>query len=237
MYLAWFIPALIGLFRKSEININAVWSLGLASLITFAAVFTRPFHRIENMVWITLAFALSNREFFAGFKYNMNFNAFKLKFVSQLAGAACVICSIAGVLYISSGIYGNYALRQALSTKNAVTQLGFLEEANKHPIVYEETQRNLGHHYLQVGEQQNNHETMSKGFNLLWGHFKREPHSEDMSMIINTAQKFQLEPILREMVSYFRPGTYHLVRRPQKASNGQTINALILANGPGEDAK
>ena len=237
MYLVWFIPALIGLFRKPEININAVWALGLASLINFAAVFTRPFHRIENMVWITLAFALSNREFFSGLKYNFNFNAFKIKFVSQLAALTCIIASVAGVLYISSGIYGNYVLRQAVSNKNANEQLRLLEEANKQPIVYEEAQRNLGHYYLQLGEQTNNPEAMSKGFNFLWGHFQREPHSEDMTKIINTAQKFQLEPILREMVSYFKPGTYHLVRTKQQASNGQIINALVMANGPGEDAK
>ncbi|MBR0204025.1 MAG: O-antigen ligase family protein [Synergistaceae bacterium] len=237
MYLAWFVPAVIGLFKKPEISINTVWALGLASLINFAAIFTRPFHRIENMVWITLAFALSNREFFTDFKYNFNFNAIPGKFFSKLVALASILASIAGCLYISSGIYGNYVLRQALSTRNAERQLAFLEEANKHPIVYEETQRNLGHHYLQVGEQQNNPELMSKGFNLLWGHFKREPHSEDISKIINTAQKFQLEPILREMVSYFKPGTYHLVRRRQQASNGQVINALVLVNGPGEDAK
>ncbi len=237
MYLVWFVPAVVGLFKKPEISINTVWALGLASVINFAAIFTRPFHRIENMVWITLAFALSNREFFTDFKYNFNFNAIPGKLFSKLVAIASILASIAGCLYISSGIYGNYVLRLALSTRNAERQLAFLEEANKHPIVYEETQRNLGHHYLQVGEQRNDPELMSKGFNLLWGHFKREPHSEDISRIINTAQKFQLEPILREMVTYFKPGTYHLVRRRQQASNGQVINALVMVNGPGEDAK
>ena len=237
MYLVWFVPALIGLFKKSEININAVWALGLASLITFAAIFTRPFHRIENMVWITLAFALSNREFFAGFKYNLNFNAFRIKFISQLIALCCILGSVAGVLYISSGIYGNYVLRLALSTKDAPTQIALLEEANKHPIVYEETQRNLGHHYLQLGEMTHDVETISKGFNLLWGHFRREPHSEDMSMIINTAQRFQIEPILREIITYFKPGTYHLVRQKQKASTGEIVNALVLVSGPGPNAK
>ena len=111
----------------------------------------------------------------------------------------------------------------------------YLQEAEKHPIVYEETMRNIGYHYMALGEQTDDFDALSEGFNILWEHFNHEPHSEDISRVLNFAQKYQQEEILREIASYFKPGAYHLRRVPQKTSDGQTVNALMLVNGPGKD--
>ncbi len=237
MWLAWLIPAVYGLFKKKRgtVNSNAVWGFALVSLVTFAGIFTRPFHRIENIVWITLAFAMCNREFFPEFRFNLSFDFLKYKFLRKLAGVACVISAIAGCVYIGSGIYGNYILREALSTQDARLQLYYLQEADKHPIVREEAQRNLGYHYLQVGEQLDDMDATARGLNILWRHFNREPHSEDISKLLNVAQRYQVEEVLRELKSYFKPGTYHLVRRPQQNEDGSIVNALLLVNGPGSD--
>ncbi len=239
MYFMWFIPAVFGLVRKKrqEITITAVWGFALACVISFSAVFTRPFHRIENMVWIALAFALSNREFFTAMKFKTDFNIIKSDLLARLAGLACIAASIAGCIYISSGIYGNYLLRKALSTQDPKVQIYLLNEADKHPIVREDTQRNIAYHYLQLGEQTNDIETIVKGFNILWQQFNREPRSEDIGKIINIAQRFQIEPVLRQIASYFKPGTYHLQRIPQTDSQGRKVNALLLVNGPGSDDK
>ncbi|MBQ6971303.1 MAG: O-antigen ligase family protein [Synergistaceae bacterium] len=234
MWLAWFIPALSGLIRRERhsISVNAVWGISLVTLITFCAVFTRPFHRIENMVWITLAFALSNREFFPA---KLSFETVRSSFVRKTLGVVCILSSIAGFVYISSGIYGNWLLRQALATNDERMQLYYLNEAQKHPIVREDTLRNLGYHYIQLGEQTNSNDDLVRGFNLLWEHFNREPHSEDISRLLNFAQRYQIEPVIREIASYFKPGEYHLQRVPQRDSNGNTVNALLLMNGPGSD--
>lgn len=243
MWFVWFIPAVRELFRRERmsININAVWALGLISLITFCAIFTRPFHRIENMVWITLAFAISNREFFAD---NMNFELLKENILRTSAGIACIIASIAGCLYISSGIYGNYILRKAMSTDNAQLQMYLLQEADKHPIVREDTQRHIAYHLMQIGEQLNDPKISLEGFNILWQEFKREPHSEDISRLLEFTQRYQLvdipdkhvlEEALRELFSYFKPGTYHLVRRPRRTQNGEIITPLFMVNGPGSN--
>ena len=189
------------------------------------------------MVWITLAISLCNREFFPMLKFNVSFEVLKSSFSRKITAIICIVSSIAGICYISSGIYGNYILRQALSTQNPDLQHYLLIEAEKHPIVREEVQRNLGYHYLSLGEQQDDKELLSTGFNILWAHFYREPHSEDISKLLNLAQRYQLEDILRELVSYFKPGTYHLERRIQKDSAGRNINALLLMNGPGKDGK
>lgn len=232
MYFSSFMLALTGLFRNKTISINSVWALGLATLVTFSAVFTRPFHRIENMVWITLAFAISNREFF---RDNLKFDVLKSNLLCRLSGLACVCASVAGCLYIWSGIYGNYVLREALSTQNASLQMYLLELAEKHPIVYEETMRNKAYHYIQLGEQTEDNETLHRGFMMLWEHFNHEPHSEDIGRILNLSQRFQDEGIMREITSYFKPGTYHLQRVLQTTSDGRLFNALMIMNGPEPD--
>ena len=170
-------------------------------------------------------------------KIKMTYELLKTNWSRKLIGVVCVVSSIAGCLYISSGIYGNYLLRQALSTRNANLQMYLLNEANKHPIVREDTQRNIAYHYLQIGEQTDNKELLAQGFNTLWQQFQREPHSEDISRLINFAQRFQIEDVLRELHSYFKPGTYHLERRPQLDSSGQVVNALLMIGGPGNDAE
>ena len=232
MWLIWFVPVLRGLFGHKDMGINAVWGISLVTLVTFCAVFTRPFHRIENMVWITLAFALSNREFFTE---KMTREVLRSGGARKIAGVFCIVSALAGFVYIWSGIYGNMLLRKALSTQNAQLQLYYLREAEKYPIVREDTLRNLGHHYMQTGEQTNNINMMVEGFNILVSQFRREPHSEDIGRILNFAQRYQIEPVIREIASYFKPGEYHLKRIPQKDSSGKTVKALLLVNGPGSD--
>ena len=228
MYLSWFVSAFLGL-RKTErgsLPAPAVWACGLGVLITFSGVFSRPFHRIENIVWIMLAFAIISRTFT------------RKKFVPQyrkLLGSVCAVSAIAGAVYLGSGIYGNYLLRMAMSTSDARLQRYFLEQAQVHPIVYEETMRNIGYHYMQLGEQTDNTKLLTDGFNILWEHFNHEPHSEDISRILTFVQRYQVEEILREVASYFKPGTMHLKRVPQRDSDGHIVNALLLMNGPGSD--
>jgi len=75
-----------------------------------------------------------------------------------------------------------------------------------------------------------------RSFNILWAQFHREPRSEDIGTLLKLAQRFQLEPILRELKELFKPGSYHLKRVPQvNQNNGETINALLLVGGPGSD--
>ena len=236
MYLAWFVPALIGIFRteRDKLSIYAVWGFAIVSVISFAALFTRPFHRIENMVWIALAFAMSNREFLTG---KLRFNIIKSDMFEKFLGVACIAASVAGVVYISDGIRGNYILRQALSTQRPDLQLYYLNQADSFPITHEEAQRNLALHYIQLGEQTEDNEMIRKGLGLLWAHFQREPHSEDISRLLTLSQRFQDEEILTEVASLFKPGMYELVRRPVRASDGQIYNALVLINAPKPEAQ
>ena len=229
MFGLWGVAAFRKIFsrgeRESPLPLSVIWGCALVALVAFNAIWTRPFHRIENILWLALAFAITNREFLTG---RLGWKMDCTKGFTRLIGAVFVCASLAGTVYLGSGIEGNLLLRQALSTRNASLQRSLLERAAVHPIVMEEAMRNLGYHYLQVGEQTQDLGTMERGFNLLWQHFQREPHSEDMTSLMNWAQRFQMEEVLREIASYLKPGTYRLERQMGTDRDGNVVSYLAL---------
>ena len=226
MYLIWFWPVFKSMFKRDPVNISAMWGAALVALISFAAFFTRPFHRIENMVWIALAFSLSNNGF--GVKA---YDYFKSKIFAKITGVICIAAACWGIYYIGGGIYGNRILRLALSTQNEKLQLYYLNEADKYPIVYEDAERNLAFHYMQVGDLRHNDEASIRGLDILWAQFQREPRSEDLQKLVSMAQKYQNVDALKYVVSLFQPGAYHLEVEKRIDYKGNVIDAYIMKNG------
>lgn len=226
MFGLWFFTFFGKVFRRDLLSPEVIWGCALVALILFNALWTRPFHRIENTLWLALAFAVTNREVLKG---RLGWRASFSSGFTKLLGVSFVAASLVGLIYLGSGIEGNLLLRQALSTRSATVQRGLLERAARHPMVREEALKNLGYHYLQVGEQTNDVQTMVHGFNLLWQHFLREPHTEDLSALLQWAQRFQQVEILKELVSYLKPGTYRLeTQKGVQDSQGRTVDAVVM---------
>ena len=225
MFGLWFFAFFGKVFRRDPLSLEVVWGGALIALIAFNALWTRPFHRIENILWLALAFAITNREVLKG---RLGWRASFSAGFTKLIGAAFAVSSLAGMVYLGSGIEGNRLLRQALSTRSATTQRTLLERAERHPIVREDALKNLGYHYFQVGEQTNDIQTIGRGLSLLWQHFLREPHSEDMNVLLQWAQRFQQVEILKELVSYLKPGTYRLETQKAQDSQGNAVDAVVM---------
>ena len=226
MFGLWFFTFFGKVFRRDLLSPEVIWGCALVALILFNALWTRPFHRIENTLWLALAFAVTNREVLKG---RLGWRASFSSGFTKLLGVSFVAASLVGLIYLGSGIEGNLLLRQALSTRSATVQRGLLERAARHPMVREEALKNLGYHYLQVGEQTNDVQTMVHGFNLLWQHFLREPHTEDLSALLQWAQRFQQVETLKELVSYLKPGTYRLeTQKGVQDSQGRTVDAVVM---------
>ncbi|MDO4785837.1 MAG: O-antigen ligase family protein [Fretibacterium sp.] len=226
MFGLWFFAFFGKVFRRDRLSPEVIWGCSLVALISFNALWTRPFHRIENILWLALAFAVTNREVLTG---RLGWRATFSSGFTRLIGVLFMAGSLAGAVYLGSGIQGNLLLRQALSTRSASLQRGLLERSARHPMVRQDALKNLGYHYLQVGEQTNDVQTMGRGFNILWQHFRREPHSEEMGVLLQWAQRFQQVEILKELVSFLKPGTYRLEVRPGvQDSNGNVVDALVM---------
>jgi hypothetical protein len=144
--------------------------------------------------------------------------------------------SCGGFYFLGDGMVGDRLIRRALSTQDAALQQSLLEEASKHLMVRNDALKNLGYHYTQVGEQTQNVEVMSQGVQLIWQHFLLEPHSEELRVLIDWAQRFQKIEILQLLASYLKPGTFRLGEQQNMTdSAGNTVSAVLLV--PVEDAE
>ena len=64
---------------------------------------------------------------------------------------------------------------------------------------------------------------------MLWQHFLREPHSEEMGFLIEWSQRFQNIPILETLASYLKPGTYRLgIQKNVMDGAGNAVDAVVL---------
>lgn len=209
--------------RGDPLPLTVAWGCALVALILFNALWTRPFHRIENVLWLMLAFAVTCRQALVG---RLGWALRLGPGPSRVAGVLAIASALGGAAYLGSALEGNLVLRQALSTRDALLQRHYLERASEHIATREEALRNLGYHWLQLGEQTGDIAVMQRGWDELMGHFQREPSSEDLSALLNWAQRFQLEAVLRELASYLKPGSYALERRP--VGGGASDAPLLL---------
>ena len=62
----WLLAAARAFRRRAALSDEAAWGSALAALFMVNALWTRPFHRVEDVIWLALAFAVTNRELMAG---------------------------------------------------------------------------------------------------------------------------------------------------------------------------
>jgi O-antigen ligase len=214
------------LARRKDAALEVIWACALVTLISCNALWTRPFHRIENILWLSLGFAISNRDMATAL---MPRKIFSLGRLSRVCGAILLTASLGSLYYLADGMVGDRTIREALSTQNPSVQRGLLEQASTHFMVHNEALKNLGYHYLQVGERTQDFQTLSRGFQLLWQHFLREPHSEELRVLLDWSQRFQSVEVLRTLASYLKPDSYRLgVQRDAVDSLGNVVSAVIL---------
>ena len=214
------------LWRREHVAREIIWACSLIALISFNAFWTRPFHRIENILWLSLAFAVSNRAMVSTLAPN---KAFALDNLARVCGVVFCVASFSGLYYLIDGMAGDRALREALNSQDATVQRSLLQKAAGHLMVRGDVFKNLGYHYMRLGIQNQDINALDKGFGIIWQHFQREPHSEEMGFLIDWTQRFQNIPILETLVSYLKPGTYRLGINPNVIDGaGNVVSAVVL---------
>ncbi|GHS94742.1 O-antigen polymerase [Synergistales bacterium] len=223
----WGASLAFALWRKEHVALEVIWACSLITLISFNAVWTRPFHRIENILWLSLAFSISNRDMLTSLFPKGVFN---MERMSRAFGAFILAGAFGGLYYLGDGMYGDRALRMALNTTDALEQRGFLEESSKHFMMKNEASKNLAYHYIRVGELMSDVQMTAEGVQMLWEFFQREPHSEELRVLLDWAQRFQKIDMLQYLASFMKPGQYQLrVIDDAMDSSGNVVSAVVLA--------
>lgn len=227
----WSVSIMAAMVKKKEISSEAIWANALLVLLLFNALWTRPFHRIENILWLSLAFALANREMLIKIT-KIDFSRSK-KFFSVLAGTSFTLISIAGLYFLGDGMYGDRQLRLALSTNNAQLQRSRLEEGRNHIMVKLEAEKQLAYHYISYGEAMKSDNDLIEGLERLLEYFNKEPHSQELNVLFEWGQKLQNIGVLNYLVGFLKPGTFMLRQMPMATPDiSQEIPAAVREVSP-----
>ena len=208
----WLISAKAAIIKRKETSSEAIWANALIGLLLFNALWTRPFHRIENILWLSFAFALANREMLIHIP-KLSFHTGK-KFLSKLIGVSFIAVSIVGIWFLAGGMYGDRQLRLALHTNNAPEQRALLEEAKKHVMVKLEAEKQLAYHYISYGEAAQSEKNLIEGLERLLQYFHKEPHTQELNVLINWAQRLRSTGILQYLAGFLKPGTFEIIQTP-----------------------
>lgn len=192
---------------KKEIALEGVWGISMLALIWFNALWTRPFHRIEDALWMSLAFAIANRDILP---LESDWTKVRRNYLFRALGGLMIICSMTGFAFFAHGMQGDILLRKAVQTKHPFTQRTYLERAYDHLLVRDIAERQLAYHYLALGNASKNAEYTVEGVNRLYRHFLKEPHSRELKTLMNWGVKLQNMELTKEITSYFKPGSYNI---------------------------
>ena len=201
----WWIWSFIrALLMKKDLSSEAVWACAMLFLIWFNAIWTRPFHRIEDALWMSLAFALANREILP---LEFEWSKVRRNYLYRALGALIALCSLVGLVYFFHGMIGDVYLRKAAQTRHPLTQRTLLEKAYGHFLVKDIAEKQMAYHYLALGRATKNPEYLAEGINRLYVHFQKQPHSKELKELLDLSSRIRKEDLAREMASYLKPGT------------------------------
>lgn len=200
LWLWWGGSTVRALLFKPPLSPEAFWGNAMVALFAFNALWTRPFHRIENAVWLALAFAMANREMLRPL-FPASWGERMGRLLRPLGVAICLM-SLLGLFYLANGVVGDRTIRRALLATNPLERGALLEKARKSPMVRDLAEKQLAYYYIAFGELQQDPDLIALGVNSLIDVFTKQPHIEELNELRQWATKLNHADLDR-YVSYF----------------------------------
>ncbi|GHV27888.1 O-antigen polymerase [Synergistales bacterium] len=197
-----FIAAIAG---RKNLSYCAIWGCSMTFLVWFDALFSRPFHRIENSVWMALAFALSNRELLpSAVRWSRLPDKAYRAFGLIVAGIA-----IYGFVFLAGGIMGDQLMYNALaSPSDAQAKVDQLKKAEKYPMSRDDAREQLGYLITQIGDQQKDANLLTTGLNYLYEAFTKRPTAKLLIELAEYGRRFNSRELIGALDIYLTPGMF-----------------------------
>ncbi|MEG1824209.1 MAG: O-antigen ligase family protein [Cloacibacillus sp.] len=212
----WWIWSFIRALRqKKDLSYSAMWGSCFVFLIWFDAIFSRPFHRIENVIWLSLAFALSNRQLLPE-----SFKCTQIRHgvVYRLLGVFLAVVAAMGLVFLYSGCRADKELRAATRTNSASLQRRRIDSAATSFMESDEAGEQLAYHLLAVANVTKKPEDFAAGITQLYRSFRTRPQAKQLMELINLAQRTGNQALLSELVQYLKPSSYSVAPGAAPAS-------------------
>ncbi|MDL2263305.1 O-antigen ligase family protein [Synergistaceae bacterium OttesenSCG-928-I11] len=213
----WWLYAFIkALVQRKQLPPEAIWGIAMTFLLWFDALFSRPFHRIENSVWMALAFALANRSILPR---SIKLTATVSDFIYKCFGGLIAGIAVYGFVFLAGGIEGDQLIYNAVAKQSSVLEKQeLLKKAETRLMSRDDAKEQLAQLFINVGKLQKNDEIVTQGINNLYQAFKKRPTSKLLFELLNHAQEFRSQELLRELTQYLSPSMYRI----QPASEAQS---------------
>ncbi len=205
---SWWLKCLFSMLkREGPLSPEGVWASSFLFLIWFNALWTRPFHRIEDALWMALAFGLANREVLpSGFSWT----EIRKDWILRSLGLTMCAVAVAGLLFFARGMGGDRLLRRAHMAADAAEQRQLIEKAEGRLMVRDIAQRELAYHNIRVAREQKKGELLAEGLMMLHQHFRQQPHSRELARLMAWYSDVREPYLLESVARYLRPGSYSI---------------------------
>ena len=204
--LFWFASLFMVLIRKKPLPSWAIWANGLLCLFWFNALWTRPFHRIENSLWLAFAFALASQ---GGTFIPLEMPRLKKDaWLVRAFGALLLFCSLGGLYFGVDGMIGDKLLARARMAPSVQERIDLGEQAKKHLMKRTEAEKFLADLQIAVATHTQNRDLFLQGLDKLARYFEKEATAADLARLLDASARLQSKPHLEIFTSYLKPGTY-----------------------------
>jgi O-antigen ligase len=199
----WWIWMFIkALTQKKILSSEASWACAMLFLILFDAIFSRPFHRIENILWLSLAFAIANREILP---FSYSWSEVRHTGIYRIIGAFIFVMSLCGLVFLGYGLAGNKYMRYATKTENARLQAYYIHKAKSIPMTRDEAEEQYAYHLLAVAKVTKTPEDWSKAINQLYRSFTIRPQAKQLLELFNLARQTGNQELIKILLPYLPP--------------------------------
>lgn len=184
------------LTKKKILSMESVWASSMLFLIWFDALFSRPFHRIENVIWAAFAFAIVNREILP---LNVGPLEIKKPLLYRFFGLTMALTAIAGTLFLGTGLRGDRYLWSSLRTGNARLQAYRIGEAKRSLMSRDEAEEQYAYHLIAVARSSKKREDWDRALAQLYKSYKIRPKAKEFVDLLNLSRQLGYNHIIEEL--------------------------------------
>ncbi|MGI6782641.1 MAG: O-antigen ligase family protein [Aminivibrio sp.] len=205
LWVWWGWGAFSAFLRKKKCSPGAFWGSSMAALFLFNALWTRPFHRIEIVLWLSLAFAAANREMLDALFQPPPPEDFEKggRLIGAVAAAVCAL----GLVYFGLGARGDRLLRLASDEEDPAGREAYIEGALSSLMVRDLAEKERAYNLIFTGRENKDPEMISEGLNDLMAYFGKQPHVRELTYLKDWSRRLENEPLYDMLNSYGGPAS------------------------------
>jgi hypothetical protein len=204
---AWWLCSFIrALVRRDPLPPVALWGCAMLFLLWFDALFSRPFHRIENSVWMSLAFAVANKSILPA---RLKWTSVESGRIYRLFGAFLAAVSIYGFIFLMGGVQGDKLIYRAMASPVSPQEKeAMLRKAEVRLMSRDDAREQFAYLYARVGAMEEDSEVFTEGIRQMYSAFIRRPTSALLFDLIGYGRQLGSRDLLGRLEPYVRPGMF-----------------------------